>query len=76
MIESLTGPTPWVSPIVCVPKKNSKLHVCIDMRRANEAIKRERHNTPTINELVNNLNGATVFSKLELKQGLQSIGAG
>lgn len=43
------------------------------MRRANEAIKRERHITPTIKEIVGDLNGATVFSKLDLNQGYNQL---
>ena len=31
-------PTPWVSPIVVVPKKNDGVRICVDMRLANEAI--------------------------------------
>lgn len=31
--------TPWVSPIVAVPKKDGGVRICVDMRLANEAIK-------------------------------------
>ena len=35
--------TPWVSPIVAVPKKaDGQVHICVDMRLANEAIRRVR----------------------------------
>ena len=37
------------------------------------AVKRERHGTPTITELVNDLNDATVFSKLDLNQGYNQL---
>ena len=37
------------------------------------AIKRERHVTPTINEIVHDLNGASVFSKLDLNQGYNQL---
>lgn len=30
-------PTPWVSPIVAVPKKDGGVRICVDMRLANEA---------------------------------------
>ena len=43
IIETVTGPTPWVSPIVVIPKANpSEIRMCIDMREANKAIERER----------------------------------
>ena len=73
VIQRPNGPTPWVSPIVCVPKKNGKVRVCVDMRCANKAIKRERHSTPTISEMMNDLNGATMFSKLDLNQGYNQL---
>jgi hypothetical protein len=36
------------------------------MRQPNRAILRERHITPTIDDLIHDLNGATVFSKIDL----------
>jgi hypothetical protein len=43
------------------------------MRRANTAVQRERHITPTIKEIIGDLNGATVFSKLNLNQGYNKL---
>ena len=43
------------------------------MRMANAAIKRERHPTPTVDDLIHVLNGATVFSKLDLRAGYHQI---
>ena len=55
------------------PKSEGQIRVCVDMRQANQAIKRERHITPTINGLVNDLNGAAVLSKLDLNQGYNQL---
>ena len=46
IIEPATGLTTWVNPIVVVPKysntgKSEDITICIDMRRANEAIMQE-----------------------------------
>ncbi len=43
-------PTPWVSPIVCIPKKDGGTRICVDMQEANRAIQRERHILPTLND--------------------------
>ena len=75
VIERVNDQTPWVSPLVVVPKPKSpgEIRVCVDMRRANQAIKRERHITPTINEIIHDLNGACIFSKLDLNQGYNQL---
>ena len=58
------GPSGWISPLVVVPKGDGDVRVCVDMRRANGAIIRERHPIPTVEELLYDLNGSTVFSKI------------
>ena len=73
IIEDVEGPTPWVSPLVIIPKKNGDVRLCIDMRMANRAIRRERHPTPTTDDLIHTLNGATVFSKLDLRSGYHQL---
>ena len=73
IIEDVEGPTPWVSPLVAVPKSNGDVRVCVDMRRANEAVTRERHPIPTLEETLAALNGAAVFSKLDLRWGYHQI---
>ena len=64
MIEPATGPTPCVIPVFVVPKAEG-----LDMRRANEGILRERHPFPTVDEILQSLNGNKVFSKFDLRWG-------
>ncbi|CAB4031803.1 Hypothetical predicted protein, partial [Paramuricea clavata] len=66
IIEQVVGPTPWVSPIVVVPKKTGEIRLCVDMREANKAVQREKHPMPTVDELITDLNSATAFSTLDL----------
>ncbi|XP_064483033.1 uncharacterized protein K02A2.6-like [Ornithodoros turicata] len=75
VIEKATGPTTWVSPIVVVPKPHApdQVRQCVDMRRANQAIIRERHTSPTLEDLVTCLNGAMMFSKLDLNDGYHQL---
>ena len=73
IIERVDGPTSWVSPLVITPKKNGEVRVCVDMRRANQAIIRERHPMPTVEDLIHTLNSATVFSKLDLRAGYHQL---
>ena len=68
IIEPVNGPCDWVSPIVCVPKANGKdIKICVDMRRANLAVKREMFPIPTTDEILQDLNQSCVFSKLDLR---------
>jgi hypothetical protein len=69
----IDGPTPWVSPLVIIPKKNGGVRVCVDMRMANQAIKRKRHPMATVDDLIHTLNGVTVFSKLDLRAGYHQL---
>ena len=73
IIEPVEGLTPWVSPVVVVPKQNDEIRLCVDMRRANEAIIRERYPIPTVDEVLQSLNQSTVFSKLDLKWGYHQL---
>ena len=73
IIEDVEGPTPRVSPLVAVPKSNGDVRVCVDMRRANAAVIRERHPIPTLEETLQALNGAAVFSKLDLRWGYHQV---
>jgi hypothetical protein len=71
IIEKVDGSTPWVSPIVVAPKpKNpNEIRVCVDMREPNKAILRSRHITPTLDDMILDLNGSKVFSKMDLRNG-------
>ena len=73
IIEAVDTPSSWVNPVVIVPKANGEIRLCVDMRRANEAIQRVRHPIPTVDELLQSMNGSTVFSKLDLKWGYHQI---
>ena len=75
IIEEVTGPTDWISSVVTPPKPKNpdEIRLCVDMREANKAIKRTRHVTPTLEELIADMSGATVFSKLDLRSGYHQL---
>lgn len=75
IIEEVDGPTPWVSPIVVVPKPKNpeKIRICVDMRAPYTAIRREHHITPTVDDIVAQLHRSTAFSKLDLNHGYHQI---
>jgi hypothetical protein len=52
IIEKAQGPTPCVSPVVMVPKSRCDIRLWVDMRRANQAIIREQHPIPTVDDVL------------------------
>ena len=73
IIEKVNGPTPWVSPVICVPKPDGDIRLCVDMRQANKAIIRERHPIPTIDEVLSDMDNSQVLSKLDLRWGYHQV---
>ena len=73
VIKPVKVPTPWVSPTVVVPKPSGERRLCDDTLQSSEAVVRERHPIPTINQVLQTMNGSTMFSKLDLKWGFHQI---
>ena len=76
IIELVTDEqTDWVSGLVVAPKpRNPKeVRVCGDYRQVKQPIKRERHPIPTLDELLEEMSGAKVFSKVDLRAGYHQI---
>ncbi|KAL8625759.1 hypothetical protein ACOMHN_012352 [Nucella lapillus] len=73
IIEPVTSQTPWVSPIVIVPKPNNAVRICVDLRGVNEATMRERRPIPTIDELLQDMAESRIFTKLDLKLGYHQL---
>ncbi|KAK3705420.1 hypothetical protein RRG08_033998 [Elysia crispata] len=74
VIEKVESPSQWMSPVIVVPKPGGKdVRLVVDMRAANQAVMRESHPIPTVDEVLHDMNGAKVFSKLDLKYGYHQI---
>ena len=70
IIEPVEGvASKWVSPIAVIPKANNEIRMCINLRKVSQAIIRERYPIPTMQEMLVELNGSSIFLKLDLKQG-------
>ena len=64
-----------LAPLVVFPKPQNpqELRICVDMRKVNTAVERVRHPSPTVEEIIEKLNGTAVFSKLDLTSGYHQI---
>ena len=66
VIAPVDEPTPWVSQEVFVKKRSGALRVCIDPHELNKALQREYYTLPILEDVLHELQGATVFSKADL----------
>ena len=73
IIEEVIEPTDWFAPMVPVVKPSGKVRICVDLRRLNEAVKREWYILPTLEDVAPKLAGAEVFSKLDASSGYWKI---
>lgn len=75
IMERMEGTITWASPVVVAPKPSTEIRLCVDMRCANEAIVRERLPIPTVDEVLEELNGGAVLelTKLDLRWGFHQI---
>lgn len=72
IIEPVNKPSKWVSPMVAIPK-GEYVRICIDMRRANEAVERENHPLPTMEDFLPYIGKGKVFSKLDIESAYHQV---
>ena len=65
--------SPWASPIILVQKKNGSLRFCINLRKLNARTIKDAYSLPRIEESLDCLNGACIFSSLDLKSGYWQV---
>ena len=73
VISKVQGVTAWCAVMVVVPKKNGNLRICVDLKPLNQSEKHETYPLLRVEEVLAQLSGAKLFSKLDANSGFWQI---
>jgi hypothetical protein len=65
--------SPWGAPVLFVQKKDGSQRMCVDYRSLNDVTIQNKYPLPSIEDLFDQMRGARVFSKIDLRSGYHQM---
>jgi hypothetical protein len=65
--------SPWGAPVIFVPQKDGSQRLCMDYHALNEVTVKNKYPQPRIDDLFDQLHGACVLSKIDLRLGYHQL---
>jgi hypothetical protein len=65
--------SPWGAPVLFVQKKDGLHRMCVDYRSLNDVTIKNKYPLPRIDDLFDQMRGARVFSKMDLRSGYHQM---
>nr|GEU61538.1 putative reverse transcriptase domain-containing protein [Tanacetum cinerariifolium] len=65
--------SPWGAPVLFVKKKDGSFWMCIDYQELNKLTLKNRYPLPRINDLFDQLQGSSIYSKIDLRSGYHQL---
>jgi hypothetical protein len=65
--------SPWGAPVLFVQKKDGSQRMCVDYRSLNDVTIQNKYPLPRIEDLFDQMRGARVFSKIDLRSGYHQM---
>ncbi|GJZ78039.1 putative reverse transcriptase domain-containing protein, partial [Tanacetum coccineum] len=65
--------SPWGAPVLFVKKKDGSFRMCIDYQELNKLTVKNRYPLPIIDDLIDQLQGSSVYSKIDLRLGYHQL---
>jgi hypothetical protein len=65
--------SPWGAPVLFVQKKDGSQQMCVDYRSLNDVTVKNKYPLPRIEDLFDQMRGAKVFSKIDLRSGYNQM---